>query len=125
MNVVDSSAWLSYFAADANTDKFAGPIEDLQRLLVPSITLAEVFKHVYRHRDEESALAVVAHMQQGRVVPLDSELAVNAASYGITHKLPLADSIIFATAQRYDATLWTQDQDFDGLPGVRFYARQA
>lgn len=121
MNVVDSSAWLSYFAGNRNVSRFAGAIEDLENLLVPSITLTEVFKHIYRHRDEESALAAVAHMEQGRVVPLDSELAINAASFGIAHKLQLADSIIFATARKYRATLWTQDSDFQGLPQVKYF----
>lgn len=124
MNVVDSSAWLSYFAADANASRFARPIQDLTRLLVPSITLTEVFKHVCRHRSEEAALAVVAHMEQGQVIALDSELAISAASIGITHKLPLADSIIFATARKYDAILWTQDRDFRDLPQVKYYPRK-
>ena len=123
MNVVDSSAWLSYFAGDRNAGVFAKPIEDLSRLLVPSITLTEVFKHVCRHRDEESALAVVAHMEQGRVIPLDAQLALNAASLGLAHKLPLADSVIYATARKYQATLWTQDRDFESLPDVRYYGR--
>jgi predicted nucleic acid-binding protein len=119
VNVVDSSAWLSYFAGDKNATFFANPIENLDKLLVPSITITEVFKNIFRQRDEESALAVVAHMKQGQVIPLDSELAINAASYGLAHKLPLADSIIFATAQKYDAVLWTQDGDFKGLQGVK------
>ncbi|MBN4059913.1 MAG: VapC toxin family PIN domain ribonuclease [SAR86 cluster bacterium] len=123
MNVVDSSAWLSYFAGDNNSSKFAKGIENLELLLVPSITITEVFKHVLRHRDEEAALIVVAHMKQGRVIDLDSELAINAASFGITHKLPLADSILFATAQKYDATIWTQDKDFQGLPNVKYYSK--
>ena len=123
MNVVDSSAWLSYFADDRNASAFAKPIEDLDKLLVPSITITEVFKTVYRQRNEESALAVIAQMQQGQVISLDSELAINAASYGIQHKLPLADRIIFATAKKYDATLWTQDSDFKGLTKVKFYPR--
>jgi len=124
MNVVDSSAWLSYFAADANAARFAKPIEDLPNLLVPSITLTEVFKHVLRHRDEESALAAVAHMEQGTVVALDSELAISAAAYGVSQQLPLADSIIFATARKHNATLWTQDANFRELAGVRFYPRK-
>lgn len=123
MNVVDSSAWLSYFAGDKNASAFAGAIEKLELLLVPSITIAEVFKNVLRQRDEEAALAVIAHMEQGEVVSLDSKLAIDAASYGLLHKLPLADSIIFATAQKYNATLWTQDVDFKGLPGVRYYPK--
>jgi predicted nucleic acid-binding protein len=121
MNVVDSSAWLAYFAAEKNSAIFAKAIEAIDTLLVPSITITEVFKHVLRQRDEESALTAVAHMQQGQVISLDSELAIDAGSYGISYKLPLADSIIFATAQKFNATLWTQDADFTGLPGVKFY----
>ena len=122
MNVVDSSAWLSYLAGDRNSGKFAKAIEDLDRLLVPSITLIEVFKTIFRQKDEEVALSVIAHMQQGKVIPLDSALAMDAAIYGLAHKLPLADSIIYATARKYDATLWTQNMDFKSLENVRFYS---
>jgi len=120
MNVVDSSAWLSYFASDSNATVFADPIEQLSELLVPSITITEVFKNVLRQRGEVAALIVTAHMQQGKVIPLDSELAMDAAKFGVLHKLPLADSIIFATAQKYSAVLWTQDNDFEGLANVRY-----
>lgn len=91
--------------------------------MVPSITIAEVFKSILRQRDEESALEAIAHMEQGKVVSLDSRLAVDAACYGIEHKLPLADSIIYATAQKYDAVLWTQDTDFKGLSSVKFFPK--
>lgn len=123
MNVVDSSAWLSYFAGDTNSSKFAKAIENIDELLVPSITITEIFKNILRQRDEESALAAIAHMEQGQVISLDSSLAIDAASFGVAHKLPLADSIIFATAQKYNATLWTQDSDFKGLPNVKFFAK--
>ncbi|MEM1188395.1 MAG: type II toxin-antitoxin system VapC family toxin [Pseudomonadota bacterium] len=123
MNVVDSSAWLSYLAGDRNAGKFAKAIEDLDRLLVPSITLTEVFKIVFRQSGEEMALAVVAHMEQGRVIPLDAQLAVDAASCGLAYKLPLADSIVYATARKFDATIWTQDIDFKPLRGVRYIAK--
>ncbi len=123
MNVVDSSAWLSYFADDANADAFSKPIEEISELLVPSITITEVFKCILRQRNEESALEAIAHMEQGNVVPLDRGLAVDAACYGIELKLPLADSIIFATAKMFNAIIWTQDSDFDGLDGVRYYAK--
>jgi predicted nucleic acid-binding protein len=123
MNVVDSSAWLSYFAGDKNARLFAKPIEKLDKLLVPSITITEVFKSVLRQRNEESALEVVAHMEQGTVIALDGELAINAAVFGVEHKLPLADSIIYATAQKYDAVVWTQDADFEGLENVKFFPK--
>ena len=123
MNVVDSSAWLSYFAGDRNANRFAKPIENVDELLVPSITITEVFKNILRQRDEESALAAIAHMEQGKVVALDSELAMEAASMGIAHKLPLADSIIYATSVEHGATLWTQDKDFKDLPNVKYFAK--
>ncbi|OGT73466.1 MAG: twitching motility protein PilT [Gammaproteobacteria bacterium RIFCSPLOWO2_02_FULL_56_15] len=123
MNVVDSSAWLSYFAGDKYSDYFAKSIETIDELLVPSITITEVFKTILRQRDEEAALLATAHMEQGKVVSLDVELSVVAAYYGVEHGLPLADSIIYATAQKYNATLWTQDTDFKGLKDVKFHPR--
>jgi predicted nucleic acid-binding protein len=123
MNVVDSSAWLSYFAGDKNSGQFARAIESIDKLLVPSITLTEVFKSILRQRNEEAAFEAIAHMEQGTVIPLNSELAVNAASFGVEFKLPLADSIIYATARKYEATVWTQDADFDGLSSVKFYPK--
>ena len=123
MNVVDSSAWLSYFAGDKNARFFANSIESVEKLLVPSITITEVFKSVLRQRNEEAALEVIAHMEQGTVIALDGELAINAAVLGVEHKLPLADSIIYATARKYDAVVWTQDEDFRDLENVKFYPK--
>jgi len=121
VNVVDSSAWLSYLAGDNNAAEFAAAIENLEKLLVPSITLTEVFKSIMRQRDEGAALQVVAHMQQGKVVPLDSALAIDAAVFGLKYKLPLADSIIYATASKFSAVVWTQDADFKALPDVQYF----
>ncbi len=103
--MVESSAWLSYFAGDANAGVFSKAIEDTEKLIVPSMTITEVFKCILRQRDEDVALEAIAHMEQGKVISLDSELAVNAAQYGVDHKLPLADSIIYATAPKHDALI--------------------
>ncbi|MBC5767733.1 type II toxin-antitoxin system VapC family toxin [Ramlibacter albus] len=118
-NVVDSSAWLEYFFDTAHADRFAAAIEDTERLVIPVLVLYEVFKKVLRTHGEDTALQVAAQMQQGQLVPLDEMLALSAAKLG----LPLADSIIYATAQAFDAVLWTQDQHFDGLPNVRFFPK--
>lgn len=123
MNIVDSSAWLSYFAGDANAEYFAEPIENTSELLVPSITIAEVFKIILRQRDEDVALVAIAQMEQGQVIALDSRLAIDAAYYGIKYKLPLADSIIYATAMKYDAVIWTQDDDFKLLNAVKYFSK--
>ena len=123
MNIVDSSAWLSYFAGDANAEVFSTPIENIDKLIVPSITITEVFKYILRQRGENMALEAIAHIQQGKVVSLDSSLAIDAAKYGIDHKLPLADSIIYATGQKFSALIWTQDIDFKSLEGVKYYPK--
>ena len=123
MNVVDSSAWLEYFADGPNAERFAKVIEKVDNLLVPSITLLEVFKRISQQRDESAALQYVAVMQQSTVVDLDAALALHAAALGLRHKLPLADSIVYATAQAGGAVVWTQDKDFDGLAGVRFWPK--
>lgn len=122
MNVVDSSAWLEYFADGPNAGYFAPAIEATERLVVPSIVLYEVFRRILHQRTEGEALEAAALLQQGRVVDLDAPLALSAAKLGLESKLPLADSVILATARRLDAVLWTQDVDFEGLPGVRFRA---
>jgi predicted nucleic acid-binding protein len=123
MNVIDSSAWLEYFADGPNAGHFADAIEDTPALVVPSITLLEVFKRISLQRDETVALRYVAVMQQGAVIDLDAALALRAAALGLRHKLPLADSIIYATAQSVQGIVWTQDTDFKGLDGVRFWPR--
>ena len=123
MNVVDSSAWLSYFSGDKNAGAFAKPIEFIEELLVPTITLTEVFKCIIRQRSEDVALEAVAHMEQGKVVPLDSVLAIDAAVYGLKHKLPLADIIIYATAKKFSAVIWTQDADFKPLCDVKYFPK--
>jgi predicted nucleic acid-binding protein len=123
-NVVDSSGWIEFFAGAPNASFFAAAIEDVGRLIVPSITILEVFKRVMMARGQAQALIAAAHMQQGRVVDLDQLLAVEAARLGIELKLPLADSVVLATARRYGATLWTQDADFENIAGVRFIAKR-
>jgi len=124
VNVVDSSAWLEYFADGPNAGFFAPAIEATEILIVPSIVLLEVFKRLLQQRSEGEALQAAATLQQGKVVDLDSALALFAAKVGVTFKLPLADSVILATARRFDATVWTQDEDFDGLPGVKYRSKK-
>ncbi|MEX2531073.1 MAG: type II toxin-antitoxin system VapC family toxin [Gemmatimonadota bacterium] len=124
MNVVDSSAWLEYFADGRNAEEFSQAIQDPDSLVVPSITLFEVFKRIRLQRDSELALRAVSQMRRGRVVDLDADLAVAAADLSADLKLGLADSIILATARASDATVWTQDVDFEGLEGVEYRAHQ-
>jgi predicted nucleic acid-binding protein len=102
---------------------FAEPIEAVADLIVPVISLYEVFKRVLQQRDEGAALQAVALMRQGRVVDLSETLALSAARLSAEHRLPMADSLMLATARRFEATLWTQDKDFEGIAGVRLRAK--
>jgi predicted nucleic acid-binding protein len=123
VNLVDSSAWLAYFAGEPNAGFFAGAIEDDEALLVPSACLYEVFKVVLRESGEDAAFAAVAAMARGEVIDLDSELAMEAAALGLEENLAFADSVIYAVAKKHGAVLWTQDAHFRGRPGVRFKAK--
>ena len=125
MNVVDTSGWLEYFEGSDRAALFADAIENSDELIVSTISLYEVFKWVLRHRDEQSALMAIAAMQQSRVIAPDTTLALEAAKLSTLHRLPMADSLIYATARHHNATLWTQDEDFEGLSGVRFFRKNA
>jgi toxin FitB len=102
-----------------NAAIFAKPIEATRSLIVPTLSIFEVFKRVCQQRNEDEALRAVAVMEQGRVVDLDRATALEAARLSIQHAIAMADSVMLATAQRHRATFWTQDADFDGLPGAR------
>ncbi len=125
MNVVDSSGWLEYFAAGPNADFFAAAIEATDELVMPTVSLYEVFKSVLHQRGEGDALQAVALMQQGTVVELSAPLSLEAARTSVTLGLPMADSIILATARSSEAVLWTQDADFEGIEGVRYTAKDS
>jgi predicted nucleic acid-binding protein len=125
MNVVDSSGWLEYFADGPNAKHFAKPLLDTGGLVVPTITIYEVFKVVLREKDEGGAIRALAMMRQGAVVDLDQELAIRAAKLSMDHRMPMADSIVLATALRYNATIWTQDEDFERLSGVNYFKKAA
>ena len=119
-NVVDSCGWLEYFIDGENADFFAAAVEDTGSLVVPSVCIAEIFKIIARERDENTALAAISAMNQGRIIDLNMVLALDAARLGLIHKLPLADSIVYATARAENAIVWTQDKHFQNIADVRF-----
>lgn len=123
MNVVDSSGWLEYFANGRNADFFAGAIEDTEQLLVPVVSLYEVFKRVLQQSGLAAAQTAVADMHSGQIVGLDEALALRAANLSLELKLPMADSMILATARDNNAVLWTDDAHFRGLENVQFHPK--
>jgi len=124
MNVVDSCGWLEYFADGRNAAFFAPAIENTRKLLVPSISILEVFKRVFEQCGESEGLRAVAQMQLGQVVSLDAALALLAARLSHELKLPLADSVILASARAHDAVVWTQDEHFIGISGVKYVGKR-
>ena len=124
MNLVDSSAWLEYFAEGPNAGFFAPAIEKSAELIVPTIVIFEVYKRVYQQRDRHAALQAVATLRAGRIVDLTLRLAIAAAAISSSEKLPMADSIILATARAENAVIWTQDADFEQTAGVKFRAKK-
>lgn len=120
MNLVDTSGWIEYFFDGPNASYFSEPIEDTANLLVPVVCLYEVFKKINQVADKAKALQAVAHMKQGRVIELSEEIALRAALISLENKLPMADSFIYAAGQLEGAVIWTQDIDFNGLPGVKY-----
>jgi len=123
MNVVDSSAWLAWFAGEPNAKQFKKVITDTENLIVPVLCVYEVFKVLLRETGETDALKAITLLQQGKIVDLDTEIALNAAKLSHDKTLPMADAIIYTIAEKYGAILWTQDADFEGLPGVKYFAK--
>ncbi len=123
MNIVDSSGWLEYFSGGANSEKFIPPLQDPSSLIVPVITIYEVFKVVLRESAENEAFQAVAAMQKGKVVDLTTSIAMNASKLSLKYSLPMADSIILSTARAHECLIWTQDSDFENLPGVKFFPK--
>lgn len=124
MNVIDSSGWLEFFINGNNANFFASIIENTDEVLVPTISLFEVFKRVLIEKNRNDALEAVAIMKDGQVIDLDDSLALVAAELSYELKLPLADSVILATARAHNATLWTQDAHFKGMDGVKYIEKK-
>ena len=122
--IVDSSGWLEFFADGPNAAVFAVPLADASQLFVPVITIYEVFKVVMRLRSEHDALQAIALMRQGTVIDINETIALESAKLSLKYKTPMADSMILATAIRYNAELWTQDVDFINIPGVKYIPKK-
>jgi len=124
MNIVDSSDWLAYFADKPNAEHFLTPLNDTASLVVPTVTIYEVFKVVLRESSENEALQAAVAMRKGRVVDLTASMAIAASKLSLEHNLPMADSIILATAKEFEATIWTQDSDFKNIDNVKYFPKK-
>jgi predicted nucleic acid-binding protein len=124
MNIVDSSGWLAYFADEPNAKHFLTPLNDTAELIVPTVTIYEVFKVILRESNENNALQAIVAMQRGTLVDLTPQLAISASKLSLVHDLPMADSIILATARQFDAVIWTQDAHFKNIADVKYFSKK-
>ena len=124
MNIVDSSGWLAYFADEPNAKHFLTPLNHTDSLVVPTVTIYEVFKIVLRESSENEALQAAVAMRKGRVVDLTASMAIAASKISLEHKIPMADSIILATAKEFEAIIWTQDSDFKNIDDVKYFPKK-
>ncbi len=120
MIVVDSCGWIDFFIDGPRAGRYAKHLKTGADLIVPMVTIYEVYKKIKRDSSEESALVAVARMKQGNLVPLNESIALHAADLGLAHGLPMADAIVYATARSAGATVATHDSHFKGLEGVSF-----
>jgi len=124
MNIVDSSGWLAYFADEPNAKHFLIPLNDTASLVVPTVTIYEVFKVVLRESSENEALQAAVAMRKGTVVDLTASLAIASSKLSLEHNIPMADSIILATAKEFEATIWTQDSDFKNIGDLKYFPKK-
>lgn len=120
MNVVDSSGWLEYFTAGKNAAIFKPVLENHEHLIVPVICLYEVFKLTLLRKGEDEALHIAGIMSTGLSVEVNREIALSAAQFSVKYRIPMADSLILGTTRHYKAILWTQDEHFEGISGVKY-----
>lgn len=124
MNIVDTSGWIAFLNGEGNAAVFAEPLQDTERLLVPTICIYEMFKFTKIKKGKAEAIKIAAHMKQGRILELNEKIAMEAALISIDYKMAMADSLIYASARIADALIWTQDKDFKGLPSVKYYPKK-
>ena len=120
---LDSSAWIEIFHAGTNAEEFLKVLTDGDTIIVSTVSLYEVWKYTALHADDQRATRITDAMRQHPVVPIDAKVAIQAAEISLRRKIPMADSLIYATARDHQATLWTQDTDFEGLPHVRYFPK--
>jgi len=123
VNLVDSSGWIEYLQDTPRADLFATAIEDRNQLLVPTIALFEVHRVLSRSLPADLVNRCLDVMRLGRVLDLTDARAVAASHIAAQHKLAMADAAMYAIALEFGASFWTQDVDYQGLPGVRYQAK--
>ena len=123
--VIDSSGWIHYFLNGPAVARYAKVIQKLGRIVTPAIVVYEVYKTIKHSSNESLASDAVEALQHTMIIPLDSHLACSAADISLDCRLSMADSIVYATARKYDIPLYTSDADFKNLPNIKYIPSEA
>ncbi len=124
MNVIDSSCWIEFLLGSADGEFVKDLVKHEASLVVPSIALFEVHKFLSRQALTQESLAFcLAEMQRGKVIELTAARAITGSKVAQSHKLAMADAIMYSIALEFKATFWTQDVDYQGLPHVEYKAK--
>lgn len=123
VNVVDASGWLEYFTDGPDAAFFAQTLQEVEELVVPTITILDVFRHVYRHGDEGDALQAAAAMQQGKVVDLDTTAVLSAGRLSVRHDLSPSAGVVLAAARQHEGRVWTLEDELRSVEGVQYRPR--
>lgn len=122
MILLDSSAWIAYFTGQPAAKAIDPYIASA--LVVPTIVLYEVYRRLTKSVGPQEAIIFIAQMEDKQVVPLNSELALQAAELSLQHNLATADAVVYATALTHQAKIITLDNDFRKLPGCEVLGSQ-
>ena len=122
MNILDSSAWLEVLVDGLHAATFL-PVIESSKVVVPAVTIFEVTKRARIMGNKADAQRIESHMRRFTVLDLTADRASAASLLSHKHKLPMADSMIYAATLEVNATLWTLDEDFEGLPQVKYFSR--
>ena len=123
MNIIDTSLWIEFFAGTPLDESIENAFSNNDNLYVPTICLYEVKKKFLGDNEAVKAITAIDIMKKGMVISIDSEIALLASDISKQHKLPMADSIIYATAVLHDAELYTQDKHFENLDRVHYFRK--
>ena len=123
MNMVDASGWIEYFLDTTRADLFAPVIENTEALMVTSINLYEVHRVLSRKLPADLRDTCLNLMRRAPIIDFTDALAIAAAELSLKHQLAMADAAMYAMALAHQATLWTQDADYQGLAGVQYFPK--
>lgn len=119
-NIVDSEGWLEYFADGELAEKFGEAITNTEKLIVPAPIITNVFRSLLQQTTASIALQAVAHMQLGKCVDLDSQIAMSAARFGVKNTLDSDELYLLAFAKKFECTIWTNNPKLELQSNVKF-----